>query len=648
IEYLINSKIANYIIATFAPAAIFGLVNFAIFAKKDFKNFIANLDIVINPFLASVILLIVSKGTESVLAITSETLIILNMLAACIFLIVCNKKSYIANLVIASVYYLISHSNAGYSEILFILCTAALFISGLFLWKEKFTPGEGSKTVFIISRILSLALLFTVTIMVNNSYTIEYLINSKIANYIIATFAPAAIFGLVNFAIFAKKDFKNFILNLDIVINLYLTAVILSITSKSTGPVLAITSKTLMILNMLAACIFLIVCNKKSYIANLLFSTVYYVISHSNSGYSEILFTLCTAALFISGLFLWKEKFTLGEGSKTVFTISRMLRLALLFTITIMVNNSYAIEYLINSKIENYIIATFAPAAIFGIVNFAIFAKKDFKNFITNLDIVINLFLASVILLIVSKDTESVLSITSETLIILNMLAACIFLFVFHKKSYIANLIFATVYYAISHSNAGYSDNTSVSIWFFVTLVIILIHFYAQTKDIKVLKVFSTLIPGFMIFYFTAIRTGFGSPNRPMYLNYYILAYMIISGATAVYLLVQLIREKILFNPAIFAFPPAVLLLSKISDKASIAITFPLLLIFCVYYFYLAYKNDSLKTANLSTIYFGLILMIRFFTSGYGLAVQGITLILMGILLIIMNIMMTKRRARND
>ena len=644
-----NSGIDKFTFFAFTPLAISGLALFGIFSAKNVKAFLLNVDIIITLAITSVLFCIADISYQDNILFVLGFFTALTLIMSCIYIIRLKKYEYIFYVLFSILYFIYSFFSKDYfSTILFMLSTSALFISGLFLWKEKFMLGEGSKTVFIISRILSLALLFTVTIMVNNSYAIEYLINSKIANYIIATFAPAAIFGIVNFAIFAKKDFKNFIVNLDIVINLFLASVILLIVSKGTESVLSITSETLIILNMLAACIFIIVCQKKSYIANLIFSTVYYVISHSDSGYSEILFILCTAALFISGLFLWKEKFTLSESSKTVFIISRMLSLALLFTVTIMVNNSYAIEYLINSKIANYIIATFAPAAIFGIVNFAIFAKKDFKNFISNLDIVINLFLTTVILLITSRGTESVLAITSETLMILNMLAACIFLFVFHKKSYIANLIIATVYYIISLSNASYSDNISVSIWFFVTLVIILIHFYAQTKDIKVLKVFSTLIPGFMIFYFTALRTNFDSPYRPMYLNYYILAYMIISGATAVYLLVQLIREKILFNPAIFAFPPAVLLLSKISDKASIVITLPLLLIFCVYYFYLAYKNDSLKTANLSTIYFGLILMIRFFTSGYGLAVQGITLILMGILLIIMNIMMTKRRARND
>ena len=130
--------------------------------------------------------------------------------------------------------------------------------------------------------------------------------------------------------------------------------------------------------------------------------------------------------------------------------------------------------------------------------------------------------------------------------------------------------------------------------------------------------------------------------------NFYSVAFLILSGLTALYFLVMLIRKKTFFNPAFFLTPPVVILLTKLEDKNSILITLPLVLLFCVYYFYLAYKNDSLKTANLSTIYFGLTLMIRFFSSGYGLAIQGITFIVMGILLLVMNILMTKRRERNE
>ena len=94
--------------------------------------------------------------------------------------------------------------------------------------------------------------------------------------------------------------------------------------------------------------------------------------------------------------------------------------------------------------------------------------------------------------------------------------------------------------------------------------------------------------------------------------------------------------------------PIEVILLTNLSDKYSILLSLPVVLLFCVYYFYLAYKNNSLKIANLSTIYFGFTLMLRFFSSGYGLAIQGVTFIVMGILLLVMNIIMTKRREKNE
>ena len=325
--------------------------------------------------------------------------------------------------------------------------------------------------------------------------------------------------------------------------------------------------------------------------------------------------------------------------------ITRIVAAAFLLGTTILARYPDSILY-DNNGIEKYILICFTPAALFGLALYFVLAKKNIMLFLENIDIVINLSFSSLIFatayLCQAKPTQFI----SEFIMIINLVAACVYILKDKKYDYLFYPAFSLIYLFVVFANTE-KTNITAGVFFIIAVAGAIIHYFAQTKNNSAAKVVYTITTGIVLFYETSIRHLTEADHNHFACKFYIIASMIIMGAVAVYYLVQLIENKIFFNPAVFLTPALVIVLTFVDDKFSVLLTFPLILLFCVYYFYLAYKNDSLKIANLSTIYFGLMLMIRFFSSGYGLSVQGITLISMGAILLIMNILMTKRREKN-
>ncbi|MBR7064861.1 MAG: hypothetical protein IKI31_06935, partial [Treponema sp.] len=281
--------------------------------------------------------------------------------------------------------------------------------------------------------------------------------------------------------------------------------------------------------------------------------------------------------------------------------------------------------------------------AIVGLVLYAFFARKEFKTFLLNIDIIFNLSFISVLYVVAHKLNPSGVQLALEILLILNTLLAFVFLFYFKKNESSVYFIPSIIYYFIKLSYSS-NQNATANFFLIVSLISIFIHSYALIKNNKSLKNISAIITGIVLFYETSKRYLKEGDFNSIEFSFFTLAFLIIVGLAVIYNLIKLIRNKLLFNPAIFLTPLLVILLTKIQDKFSILLTFPIVLLFCVYYFYLAYKDDSLKLANLSTIYFGFTLMVRFFSSGYGLAIQGLTFIAMGILLLVTNLLISKKR----
>ena len=641
------SKVPHLILYCYVPAAVFGCFLLGLFAKKNLKAFLGHLDIPINLIFALVIFAAARESNQGQIRLLVNIWVALNFIYSVIFAIKAEKYTLLIYTGLALVYFLTSYFYLESGITLMYFSTSVLlFISGLILWKTRFTLTPLSKNCLIIVRVLAVIILFITNLLARNTDSLLYK-NPGIDLFMLICFTPAALFGLLLFYAFARKNIKDFLLNIDIIANLLITTIILCIAHAADSDVILMTLQIITAINLLISCVYIIRSGRYEYAFYTLFAVIYLIVVFTSLEFSStILYLISTSALFISGTYLWKNNFEINDNSKNVLLVSKIASLVLLLGTSIFTLDESPVLFE-TCGITNYILICFTPAAVFGLVLYGFFAFRNLRSFLFNLDIVINLIFVSVLYLIAHLCTPAALLLALEIMLLLNFAASLIFVLLLSKKEAAVYFISGILYYFIKLSFTD-NANSSANAALILALISLFLHYYAQTKNISAVKIISTLLTGGLLFYETSLRRMNEGALCAISWNFYSIAFLILSGLTALYFLVMLIRKKTFFNPAIFLTPPVVILLTKLDDKNSILITLPLVLLFCVYYFYLAYKNDSLKTANLSTIYFGLTLMIRFFSAGYGLAIQGITFIVMGILLLVMNILMTKRRERNE
>lgn len=371
-------------------------------------------------------------------------------------------------------------------------------------------------------------------------------------------------------------------------------------------------------------------------------------ILHNKYFAPTLAYTFIVILLFTSGVFLLQEQFKLTKKSFWFLTILRAITALFYFiTATLALNSNSALYQ--TSGIPLAMFGCYIPAAVFTLFLLALFAKQNSKSFLENLDIPLNLIFIAVIFAIANKCDSQKLSIVMEAGFIINLSAALVFIIYKKRFDYSSFILLGFFYYFQSILvNENYDSASGSSIFLLFALITIFVHLAGQLKKNDSMNKIAAIVSGFILFYETSLLNIFEKDSQNIFISFYQVAGIIVLSLAAVYLLYILIKRKQIFNPAIILLPAAIIVLTFIPDKFSILITFPLLFIFCLYYFYLAFKNDSLFVANVVTVYFGIMLMIRFFSAGYGLAAQGITLISMGILLLVMNILMTKRKESHE
>ena len=631
----------------YIPAAIFGLVLSVLYARKERKSFLNNLDINVNLIFAIISIAVAHSSSKAAAELIIKIFVAINFIYSSIIAIKKEKYIFLYSTGLATAYFFLTLlSPESASSVLYLMCAILIYAAGCFLWKNNFKPSSEIKNCLIIVRVAAVILLFITILLARNAESTLYK-NSGIDLFMLCCFTPLALFGLAMFAAFAKNSLKDFFLNIDIVANLLVTAVILSIAYLSDKATILLLLEIVTAINLMTSCIYIIRSGKYEYAFYALFAILYFVISFISTEFStSILYLAAATIIFISGTYLWKDNFTFNENSRQTLFITRIVSAGFLLATAILSRDSGLILY-DNTGIERYVLICFTPAALFGLSLYICFARKNLKAFLLNLDIIINLVFSTVIFAIAYLCKASAIQLISEILIIMNLIPACIYILQGRKTEYLFYPIIAILYYFITF--IGFSKaNTSAGVFFILSILAVFVHYYAQTKNKSPAKNLSAILTGFILFYETSLRHNIENDHSHIAKDFYIISCMIIMGAVAIWCLFKMIKKKQLFNPATFLTPALVIALTFVDDKYSVLLTFPLILLFCVYYFYLAYKNDSLKTANLSSIYFGLMLMIRFFSSGYGLSIQGITLISMGALILIMNILMTKRREKND
>ncbi len=256
-----------------------------------------------------------------------------------------------------------------------------------------------------------------------------------------------------------------------------------------------------------------------------------------------------------------------------------------------------------------------------------------------NLFFIIALFAAGQFL--PEQSSRKIILNAFEILFILNAVFAFVMGFVFKNKIYSVYsgalfIQFAAELYDFSAVND--SDTTVMIIVF--SCIAFLLHIISKRKNIKALDIFGALIGAVLIFYQTSIESDFYTPVLHMTTWIY-AAYILIVFAILIF---HSIRQKQIFNAALFLLCFYPFILPQIPVNFRVFLTLPVCLLFCVYYFYVAWKDNSSKTANFTALYFALVLMTKFFFNGYGLVPQGITLILLGVFVLTANKILSNKK----
>jgi|GEM_PF-5656655 len=177
-------------------------------------------------------------------------------------------------------------------------------------------------------------------------------------------------------------------------------------------------------------------------------------------------------------------------------------------------------------------------------------------------------------------------------------------------------------------------------------------HLYARTAGGRFRKpagIIAAAAAGALLLFHTALGSdsnsfifdnagiGFGTIPAGLYLLFFFLLNVSFCA--------KLLYRKHIFNYALVLYYLLIIATVRqpVPESIQNSIPLPVTALFCLYYFYRAYKLHSAAAANCTALYAGIVLMLRFFILGYGLVTQGITLILLGIFILAVNRILSRK-----
>lgn len=350
--------------------------------------------------------------------------------------------------------------------------------------------------------------------------------------------------------------------------------------------------------------------------------------------------------LFLLSLLLLRENLLQVPANPVIFVLLRVLTASFFVFFYIgFQNGPFATTYRQEWDLRKWLLedsVLFLPQFAFSVFTLVLLAKKNVKKILLYADIFANL-----IILIALKALDFTfwginLGVPCNILLLLNASFAIIS-YVFFKKSnflpYIPALLAQT--FAIRALNENETELTHV-----IIASLFLLHVFGRFCDFKwiskILSAVAAVANGILFFIDVVLLKGlceYSNGFIPLPTDFWSLFFLAFILAFSVLLCVMLIRTRKIFNIAMLLH---VFLLMPKEPLQILAI--PAFALFCLYYLLGAYMENSLKKANITTVYFTAILMIRFFVLGYGLVSQGIALILLGFALLLINRFLRKKQ----
>lgn len=338
-------------------------------------------------------------------------------------------------------------------------------------------------------------------------------------------------------------------------------------------------------------------------------------------------------ALFVLSLILFRGKhFELAE-KQPFLILARIFAAVLLISFYIGLhesNRTIQDEKLKAMLLDNLVFCI--PLIVFSIFSIIMLFKKEVSKLLCHADIFLNLIFVIVFeyLWLLTSIKKEFFIYACSILILANGIYAAVSYLVFNKKNYLAYLPLVFVQGLIL---TFYDSNGSEFLWILVA-VLFFIHLFGRNEELpkvaKFCSVFSAIGNGIIFLLEAAVNMV--SDKYAFHCSKIFTVYLVFVLILCAVLCFRLIKKREIFNFAM------VLHISLFITNESLGIlAVPATALFCFYYFYRAYKESSVKKANLTAVYLTATLMIRFFSLGYGLVAQGITLILLGVALLAIN-----------
>ncbi len=350
-----------------------------------------------------------------------------------------------------------------------------------------------------------------------------------------------------------------------------------------------------------------------------------------HNGIPMILVSVYT--LFVLSLILFRGKhFELAE-KQPFLILARIFAAILLISFYIGLhesNRTIQDEKLKAMLLDNLVFCI--PLIVFSIFSIIMLFKKEVSKLLCHADIFLNLIFVIVFeyLWLLTSIKKEFFIYACSILILANGIFAAVAYFACNKKNYLAYLPLVFVQGLIL---TFYDSNGSEFLWILVA-VLFFIHLFGRNEELpkvaKFCSVFSAIGNGIIFLLEAAVNMV--SEKNAFHFSKIFTVYLVFVLILCAVLCFRLIKKREIFN---FAMLLHISLF--FTNEAFGILAVPATALFCFYYFYCAYKENSVKKANLTAVYLTAVLMIRFFTLGYGLVAQGVTLILLGVALLAIN-----------
>ncbi len=338
-------------------------------------------------------------------------------------------------------------------------------------------------------------------------------------------------------------------------------------------------------------------------------------------------------ALFVLSLILFRGKhFELAE-KQPFLILARFFAAILLISFYIGLhesNRTIQDEKLKAMLLDNLVFCI--PLIVFSIFSIIMLFKKEVSKLLCHADIFLNLIFVIVFeyLWLLTSIKKDFFIYACSILILANGIYAAVSYLVFNKKNYLPYLVLV---FAEACLFCIYDDNGLEFLWI-LTAVLFFVHLFGRYTDLKetakFCSVFSAIGNGIIFLLEAAVNMV--SEKNAFHFSKIFTVYLVFVLILCAVLCFRLIKKREIFN---FAMLLHISLF--FTNEAFGILAVPATALFCFYYFYCAYKENSVKKANLTAVYLTAVLMIRFFTLGYGLVAQGVTLILLGVALLAIN-----------